>query len=152
MNWADWCFLKYFSTDLRQKTPLSFPTIPSGNDRRFSLFQEWSACIKHWDAPVLTLGGQPETAFLSVISSAPTGPARPSWWLNIVTIILGSISKMVILWNPLLPPKLMHALCLWIVIQGKDRFLYWKLYMFPWKYTSFLYRDPGGSLSDAHKC
>lgn len=57
MNWADWCFLKYFSTDLQQKTPLSFPTMPSGNYRRFSLFQEWSACIKHGDAPVLTLSG-----------------------------------------------------------------------------------------------
>lgn len=101
--------LKIFFHSPLQKIPLSFPTMPSGNYRRFSLFQEWSACIKHGDTQGRYSGGQPGTASLSVISSAPAGAARPSSLLNIVPIILGSIPQMVTLRNPSLPPKLIQC-------------------------------------------
>ena len=112
MNWAGWC-LKYLSTDLPTKNTLVFSWQCSEGTAGVHYSTVGQSALNIRITPGLTLRGKIEAASLSVNNAAPAGSARPSWLLNTVTIIPGSISQMVIVIKSFIATK-DSCMALWV--------------------------------------
>lgn len=103
MNWAGWC-LKYLSTDRPTEKTFAFPGRAGGITRvHYSMDGRPALNIRITQG--LTVREQIGVASVRVNSSTPAGSAGPSWSLNIVTIIPGSVSRMVIAMKHFIDPK-----------------------------------------------
>lgn len=110
MNWAGWS-LKYLSTDHPTENTFAFPG-RAGGIAGVHYSTEGRPALNMIITEGLTLREHTGVASLSV-NSAPATSAGSSWLLNIVTMIPGSISKMVIAMKSFIDTK-DSGMALWV--------------------------------------
>lgn len=79
--------------------------MPSGNYRKFSLFQEWSACVKHESRPRADISGTARDSLTHCDQLCSRWSGQTFLIINIVTIIPGPTPKVVIAMKSLIATK-----------------------------------------------